>query len=524
MLEFQARKRRGVTLIELLVVVAIIGVLVALSVTGVQKARTAAARAESVNNLRQIGLAVQSFQNRNGAYPTEASQNGQAPSFYRSVLPDLEQTNLTGVTPATAPSVRTFLCTARRGPEVGAKRDFGYASSLAIDNQGPSILDSGPVRPSDVTRGAANVYLLTSLWMAPANYSGGDPTDLGWLQKLNARMYGGTIFADSDPDGSDVYLGGPFADSLPHLFADGHVAGQSYAGYTNQWSYLADGSPNPVAATPGSTPTNPLMPDSGSSLDGYCFTVTPDAAADSQAISEAENYWFNGGPDMSDKAASAQFQSLLSNPTKENITAALNMLKQGGLCSLDMRPDIMSSLNQALNSYRTNPSSQNTANLVAQLQNFTPYDAGNGKYVWIDPEIATGYNYTSSGNNFRAVMLPKPLPRGQKLFELVVNGQAFPLEAGKPFDFTQVSADGVAAFTIRGINVQEKLDPTNVTAFVTGVRFMSKGTAADVMMLPRTVRSGVPVWLWVLLGTIALCVGGFIVWARRRAEGAASSR
>ena len=51
-------RRRGFTLIELLVVIAIIAVLIALLLPAVQAAREAARRAQCVNNLKQIGLAI----------------------------------------------------------------------------------------------------------------------------------------------------------------------------------------------------------------------------------------------------------------------------------------------------------------------------------------------------------------------------------------------------------------------------------------------------------------------------------
>ena len=58
--------RRGFTLIELLVVIAIIAVLIALLLPAVQAAREAARRAQCVNNLKQLGVAMHNYHGRSG--------------------------------------------------------------------------------------------------------------------------------------------------------------------------------------------------------------------------------------------------------------------------------------------------------------------------------------------------------------------------------------------------------------------------------------------------------------------------
>src|SRR5258708_11399747 len=61
--------RAGFTLIELLVVIAFLAVLIALLVPAVQAAREAARRAQCLNNVMQLGIALQSYESSHELLP-----------------------------------------------------------------------------------------------------------------------------------------------------------------------------------------------------------------------------------------------------------------------------------------------------------------------------------------------------------------------------------------------------------------------------------------------------------------------
>ncbi len=62
----------GFTLVELLVVIAIIGILVALLLPAVQSARESARRAQCVNQMKQVGLAILNYEAGKGEFPPGA--------------------------------------------------------------------------------------------------------------------------------------------------------------------------------------------------------------------------------------------------------------------------------------------------------------------------------------------------------------------------------------------------------------------------------------------------------------------
>jgi prepilin-type N-terminal cleavage/methylation domain-containing protein/prepilin-type processing-associated H-X9-DG protein len=95
-------KRQGFTLIELLVVIAIIALLIGLLLPAVQAAREAARRAQCVNNLKQVGLALHNYEGVFQVLPSGYVSNfdstgtdlGPGWGWASMVLPAFEQSSL----------------------------------------------------------------------------------------------------------------------------------------------------------------------------------------------------------------------------------------------------------------------------------------------------------------------------------------------------------------------------------------------------------------------------------------------
>jgi prepilin-type N-terminal cleavage/methylation domain-containing protein len=135
------QRRAGFTLIELLVVIAIIAILIALMVPAVQKVREAAARTQSTNNLKQIGLAFHSFHDANKRLPFNGSANPVGTTVYSitavgtsytsgswafMILPYIDQAPLFTSASAPGAGIAAYMCPGRGRPTVDTSTNPGW--------------------------------------------------------------------------------------------------------------------------------------------------------------------------------------------------------------------------------------------------------------------------------------------------------------------------------------------------------------------------------------------------------------
>ena len=277
---FPSRHPRGFTLIELLVVIAIIGVLVGLLLPAVQAAREAARRAQCVNNLKQIGLALHNYDGSHQTFPSGYVSNfnatgddtGPGWGWAAMLLPQFEQTplfnsinfSLAVEEPANLtsrlPNVNNFLCPSdptanvywavNRNAATGAPRQnicqvspSNYVGMYGNGEPGPSgdglFFRNGKVGLRDVTDGTSQTLaagershrLGEATWVGSVTNAVMFPTDNDDVGRYRTETSSGMVLGHvgegvgpGDRRGDvnqffSLHSGG----GANFLFADGHV-------------------------------------------------------------------------------------------------------------------------------------------------------------------------------------------------------------------------------------------------------------------------------------------------------------
>jgi len=161
--KFAAQGRRAFTLIELLVVIAIIAILIALLVPAVQKVREAAARTQSINNLKNIVLASHNYHDATkylpfGGNKNAVTGNAESGTFFFQILPYMDQTPMfTGNGGSLAPagtslttSIAAYMCPGRaRSTAVTAGPSTDYMYNVCLNNQAAGNVSSTTTTPNN---------------------------------------------------------------------------------------------------------------------------------------------------------------------------------------------------------------------------------------------------------------------------------------------------------------------------------------------------------------------------------------
>jgi prepilin-type N-terminal cleavage/methylation domain-containing protein/prepilin-type processing-associated H-X9-DG protein len=266
------RHPAGFTLVELLVVIAIIGILIALLLPAVQAAREAGRRTQCLNNLKQLGIALQNYSDSFKVFPcgTISAVYGGDPTvpqnFYRwsalaLLTPQMEQSALHNlidfnvplyggasqgyqVFPVNVAAVSTivpgFLCPSDKGQPVtnylgvifgptnyAANMGSGINGGTEFNTDGLFFLNSG-IRFADIRDGTSTTAAFAESILGESTI--GSPPDpntiyayLGGTPITDANCAAATTFNVSDPRGFSWANGEPRCALYNHYYPPNHI-------------------------------------------------------------------------------------------------------------------------------------------------------------------------------------------------------------------------------------------------------------------------------------------------------------
>jgi len=289
--------RRGFTLIELLVVIAIIGVLIALLLPAVQAAREAARRAQCINNLKQLGLALHNYESANRSFPPGAVSYQENPlncgvtrrghSLFTLTLGYMEQQTIYNAV--------NFSHTAGGVDESG--QHGGYINNTALISQIATMVCPSDFKQTPYTAAESfNGYSQTSyagmagtrdIWHwfcgCPVNFVGGSCAGAPEIEPDGMFGYNWTYKISDVIDGtSNTIFIGEFArfkndpDKIFNTWSRSLWFGSNFGANTDRPEGMASSTPKINAAFQPSNNSNyPATLGPTNDTDGWLYTSSP---------------------------------------------------------------------------------------------------------------------------------------------------------------------------------------------------------------------------------------------------------